>query len=43
MEYITNMEKIMNYGVMSMPAPMIDDGIVSAGKVLKAKDAERLL
>ena len=34
-EYITDMEKIMAYGVMSMPALMIDDKIVSAGKVLK--------
>ncbi len=42
-EYITDMEKIMEYGVMSMPALMIDDKIVSAGKVLKAKDVEKLL
>ena len=37
------MEKIIGYGVMSMPALMIDDKIVSAGKVLKAKDVEKLL
>lgn len=42
-EYITDMERIMNYGVMSMPALMIDDKIVSAGKVLKANEVERLL
>ncbi len=42
-EYITDMEKIMNYGVMSMPALMLDEKIVSAGKVLKAKDVCRLL
>ena len=42
-EYITDMEKIMNYGVMSTPALMIDDKIVSAGKVLRAKDIEKLL
>jgi small redox-active disulfide protein 2 len=42
-EYITDMEKIMNYGVMSMPALMVDDKIVSAGKVLKAKEVERFL
>ena len=42
-EYITDMEKIMGYGGMSMPALMIDDKIVSAGKVLKAKDVEKLL
>ena len=37
------MEKIMNYGVMSMPALMVDDKIVSAGKVLKAKEVEKYL
>ena len=42
-EYITDMEKIMSYGVMSMPALMIDDKVVSAGKVLKAKEVEKLL
>ena len=42
-EYITDMEKIMNYGVMSMPALIIDDKVVSAGKALKAKEIERLL
>lgn len=42
-EYITDMEKIMEYGVMSTPTLMIDDKIVSAGKVLKAKDVEKLL
>jgi hypothetical protein len=29
--------------VMSMPALMVDDKIVSAGKVLKAKEVERFL
>ena len=42
-EYITDMEKIMNYGVMSMPALMIDDKVVSSGKVLKAKEVEKYL
>ena len=42
-EYITDMERIMHYGVMSMPALMIDGKIVSAGKVLKAKEVERFL
>ena len=30
-------------GVMSMPALMIDGKVVSAGKVLKAKDIVKLL
>ncbi len=42
-EYITEMEKIMEYGVMSTPALMIDGRIVSSGAVLKAKDVEKLL
>ena len=42
-EYITDMEKIMGYGVMRMPALMIDEKVVSVGKVLKAKDVEKLL
>ena len=42
-EYITDMEKIMGYGVMSMPALMIDEKVVSVGKVLKASEVEKLL
>ena len=42
-EYITDMEKIMSYGIMSMPALMIDEKVVSVGKVLKVKDVEKLL
>lgn len=42
-EYITDMEKVMNYGVMSMPALLVNDKIVSAGKVLKPKEVEKLL
>ena len=42
-EYITEMEKIMNYGVMSLPALMIDDKLVSSGKVLKPAEIEKYL
>ena len=42
-EYITDMEKIMTYGVMSMPALMVNGKIVSSGKVLKVKEIEKLL
>ena len=42
-EYITDMEKVMEYGVMSMPAIVVNDQIVSMGKVLKAADVETLL
>ncbi len=42
-EYIKDMEKIMKYGVMSMPVLMIDEKVVSVGKVLKAREIEKLL
>ena len=42
-EYITDMEKVMEYGVMSMPAIVVNDQVVSMGKVLKAADVEKLL
>ena len=42
-EYITDMEKVMEYGVMSMPAIVVNDKVVSMGKVLKATDVEKLL
>lgn len=42
-EYITDMEKVMAYGVMSMPALVVNEKVVSMGKILKAADVERLL
>ena len=42
-EYITDMEKVMEYGVMSMPDIVVNDQVVSMGKVLKAADVEKLL
>ena len=42
-EYITDMEKVMAYGVMSMPAIVVNDQVVSMGKLLKAADVEKLL
>ena len=42
-EYITDMEKIMGYGVMSMPAIVVNEKVVSMGKVLKTADVEKLL
>ena len=41
-EYITDMEKVMGYGVMSMPAIVVNEKVVSMGKVLKAADMEKL-
>lgn len=42
-EYITDLEKVMAYGVMSMPAIVVNDKVMTMGKVLKAKDVEKLL
>lgn len=42
-EYITDMQKIMEYGVMNMPALVVNEKVVSMGKVLKPTDVEKLL
>lgn len=42
-EYITDLQKVMEYGVMSMPALVINDKVISMGKVLKAAEIEKLL
>lgn len=42
-EYITDMEKIVSYGVMSMPALVINEKVISAGKALKTAEIIRLL
>ena len=42
-EYITDMTKIMEYGIMSTPALMVDNKVVSMGRVLKAKEVLKYL
>ena len=42
-EYITDMEKIMGYGVISVPAIVVNEKVVSMGNVLKTADVEKLL
>lgn len=42
-EYITDMEKVMTYGVMSMPAIVVNENVASMGKVLKTADVVKLL
>lgn len=42
-EYITDMQKVMAYGIMSMPAIVVNEKVVSMGKVLKAGELEKLL
>ena len=42
-EYITDFSVIGSYGIMSTPALVIDEKIVSMGKVLKSSDIEKFL
>lgn len=42
-EYVTDMEKVMTYGVMSMPAIVINENVAAFGKVLKTAEVETLL
>ena len=42
-EYITDLKKVMEYGVMSMPALVVNEKVVAMGKVLKAADVVALL
>lgn len=42
-EYITDMQKVMEYGAMSMPALVVNEKVVSMGKVLKSDDVIALL
>ncbi len=42
-EYITDLKKVVEYGVMSMPALVVNERIVSMGKVMKAADVEKIL
>ena len=42
-EYITDMEKVMAYGAMRMPAIVVNEQILSMGQLLKAADVEKLL
>lgn len=42
-EYITDLKKVMEYGVMIVPALVVNDKVVSMGKVLKVRDIQKLL
>ena len=42
-EYITDMQKVMEYGVLSMPALVVNEEVVATGKVLKTADVVSLL
>lgn len=42
-EYVTDMEKVMTYGIMSMPGLVVNEKVVSVGKVLKPVEIEKVL
>ena len=42
-EYVTDMEKVMAYGAMSMPVLVVNEKVVSVGRVLKAYEVEKYL
>lgn len=42
-EYITDLQKIMEAGIMSMPALMVNGEIVSSGKVLSVNEVKRII
>ncbi len=42
-EYITDLQRIMEYGAMSMPALVVNGKIVSGGRVLKPADIKKLI
>lgn len=42
-DHVREYEQIMAYGVMSLPALVVDGTVVSAGKVLTVKEAKDIL
>ena len=42
-QYITDMQKIMEAGIMGMPALAVNDKIVASGKVLSVADVKKFL
>ena len=42
-EYITDLEKIMEYGILSLPAVIINERVASAGKIAPKAEIEKML
>ena len=42
-EYVTDLQKIMEYGAMSMPALVINEKVVSVGRVLKPSEISAMI
>ena len=42
-EYVTDLQKIMDYGAMSMPALVVNEKLVSSGKTLKSAEILKII
>ncbi len=42
-EKVTDLDKIMDYGVMMTPALVVDEKVVSSGKLLSVSDIKAIL
>ena len=42
-EYVTDMQKIVQYGAMSMPALVVNEKLVSAGRILKPAQIREMI
>ncbi len=42
-EYVTDMQKILSYNILSTPALVINEKVVSTGRVLSVKDVMDIL
>ena len=42
-DYVTDLQKIMEYGVLSTPVIVIDENVVAMGNILSPADIEKLL
>lgn len=42
-EYINDITKIVSYGIMSLPALVVNEKVVSGGKVLDAKEVVKVI
>lgn len=42
-EYITDLQKVMEYGAMSMPALVVNEKLVSSGRVLKPSEIAKMI
>lgn len=42
-QYVTDMKEIMEFGVMSLPALVVNEKAVSYGKVLNVSEIENIL